>query len=350
MLAIRFSALGDVAMTVAPLADAAYASPECEITLLTRPLPAKAMRGVPPNLKVRAVDTSRYKGVGGLWRLAAELWRELRPDTVVDLHDVLRSRLISVFMRMRGARVVRFDKGRAAKRALTRSRRKARVQLPSGDSRYREALGRAGLPAPSRFLDEARRIWRGNRRDAAPAVVAVAPFAAHGGKEWPVERTEAVVAHFAARPETRVLLFGAGDRESAILGRWERMWPDTVTDMSALHLGLAAEIDEMSRCDVMLSMDSANMHLASLAGVPVVSVWGATDPRAGFLGLGQDPADALGAEMECRPCSVFGNCPCRLTGACGREGSRPCLDAVSVAQVTEAVERHLQPCHARPDT
>jgi ADP-heptose:LPS heptosyltransferase len=33
----------------------------------------------------------------------------------------------------------------------------------------------------------------------------------------------------------------------------------------------------------MISMDSANMHLASLYGVPVISIWGATHPFAGFL-------------------------------------------------------------------
>ena len=37
----------------------------------------------------------------------------------------------------------------------------------------------------------------------------------------------------------------------------------------------------MSHLDVMISMDSSNMHLASLTGTPVVSVWGATHPYAG---------------------------------------------------------------------
>jgi len=60
----------------------------------------------------------------------------------------------------------------------------------------------------------------------------------------------------------------------------------------------------------MLSMDSANMHLASFVGVPVISIWGATHPYAGFYGWNQSPDNAVQIEMECRPCSVFGNKKC----------------------------------------
>ena len=52
------------------------------------------------------------------------------------------------------------------------------------------------------------------------------------------------------------------------------------------------------------------MHLASLVQVPVVSVWGATHPAMGFYGFGQDIANAVQVDLECRPCSVFGELPC----------------------------------------
>ena len=58
-------------------------------------------------------------------------------------------------------------------------------------------------------------------------------------------------------------------------------------------------------------MDSANMHMASLVGTRVVSVWGATHPYAGFLGYGQREADCIQRNMPCRPCSVYGNKPCQ---------------------------------------
>ena len=66
----------------------------------------------------------------------------------------------------------------------------------------------------------------------------------------------------------------------------------------------------MSHLDVMVSMDSANMHLASLVAVPVVSVWGATHPCCGFLGWHQSEANVVQLSLDCRPCSIFGNKPC----------------------------------------
>jgi ADP-heptose:LPS heptosyltransferase len=61
-------------------------------------------------------------------------------------------------------------------------------------------------------------------------------------------------------------------------------------------------------------MDSANMHMASLTGTKVVSIWGATHPLAGFTPFGQDNDDQMiqisTKELPCRPCSVFGNKPC----------------------------------------
>ena len=69
----------------------------------------------------------------------------------------------------------------------------------------------------------------------------------------------------------------------------------------------------------MLCMDSANMHMASLAGVPAISIWGATSPLAGFLGWRQSKEDCIELQLNCRPCSIFGNKPCKF-------GDYRCMD------------------------
>ena len=94
--------------------------------------------------------------------------------------------------------------------------------------------------------------------------------------------------------------------------------------------GLTAELELMRRLTVMVSMDSANMHLASLVGTRVVSVWGATHPYAGFLGWGQKETDCVQVERPCRPCSVYGNKPCRY-------GDYPCLTAIRPEEIVERI-------------
>lgn len=88
----------------------------------------------------------------------------------------------------------------------------------------------------------------------------------------------------------------------------------------------------MQKCDVMLSMDSANMHLASVANLPVVSVWGATHPYCGFMGWKQSEANAVQLDMPCRPCSVFGQKPCKY-------GDYRCLTGIEPEMIVEKIKK-----------
>ena len=99
-------------------------------------------------------------------------------------------------------------------------------------------------------------------------------------------------------------------------------------------LNMRTELNLMSHLDVMLAMDSGNMHLASLVGTPVVSVWGATHPYAGFMGWGQSEKNAVQISLPCRPCSIFGNKPCI-------RGDYACLRQITPNQIIEKVESLL---------
>jgi ADP-heptose:LPS heptosyltransferase len=90
------------------------------------------------------------------------------------------------------------------------------------------------------------------------------------------------------------------------------------------------ELILMSHLDVMLSMDSANMHLASLTGTPVVSVWGATHPMAGFLGFNQSEDNIIQLDLDCRPCSIYGNKSCR-------RGDYACLQNIPPERIVERI-------------
>ena len=54
--------------------------------------------------------------------------------------------------------------------------------------------------------------------------------------------------------------------------------------------------------------------MASLMGVPCISVWGATHPYAGFLGYGQKLEDCVQIDHPMRPSSIYGNKSCLCDG------------------------------------
>ena len=119
---------------------------------------------------------------------------------------------------------------------------------------------------------------------------------------------EKVVDDLSQITHAKIFLFGGND-EQEVLGGWAQKY-ERVVSLADKHYGFPAEMALMSHLNVMVSMDSANMHLASLVGVPVVSIWGATHPYCGFKGWRQLETNTIQLPMTCRPCALFGDKPC----------------------------------------
>lgn len=353
ILLIRFSAMGDVAMTVPVVSALAEQHPEADITFLSREAFAPLYCEAPENVHFRGVNLKNYSGFNGLLRLYRELKQE-GYDRVVDLHDVLRTRVLRFLFRIGGAKVSRIHKGRLAKWRLTRSWLKRFCQLPTSFERYEAAIRRQGLDIDISHYTLASRIepLGGSLADLVcrndrngETWIGIAPFAKHKGKVYPMSKMMEVLKILSQRPNTRILLFGGGAEESEALAQLERLFSNTVS--CAGKLRLEDEMQLMGHLNVMVSMDSANMHIASLMGTPVVSVWGATHPYAGFLGWGQDEDNCVQVDMPCRPCSVFGNKKCRYTGTAeaddgtGKPCAYQCMNGIKPEKIVEIIEKNL---------
>ena len=79
-------------------------------------------------------------------------------------------------------------------------------------------------------------------------------------------------------------------------------------------LNLDEELALMSRLDLMIAMDSSNMHMAALTGTKVISIWGGTDRLSGFGAWMQPKENFISIpveELTCRPCTTFGKGKCK---------------------------------------
>ena len=337
ILVIRFSAIGDVAICVPVIDSLARQYPENHYTMVSQSFLQPLFEHCPENVRFIGVDLyNDYKGVPGMFRLYRELMKQ-KFDAVADLHDVLRTKLLRIFFLCSGLKVRHINKGRKDKRMLTGEKNKIFRQLKPTTERYADVFRALGQnPAPPDF----RSVFgtsRGGFGRIEPLTgkktgvwIGVAPFAKHEGKIFPLDRMEQVVAHFAGKPDTTVFLFGGGASEKAVLEEWRMKYPQTV--LVAGKLKLSDELILMSHLDVMLSMDSANMHLASLTATPVVSVWGATHPYSGFYGYSQSPENAVQVELSCRPCSVYGSKPCY-------RNNTECMRKITPQMVIEKLEK-----------
>lgn len=312
ILVLRFSAMGDVAMTVPVIKAVLSQNPDTTITFVSRPEFEDFFNGI-PRLKFYPADLKdKFKSLNGIVKLFRELKKDSQYDALADLHDTLRSKILRRLFRLSGLTYAFIDKGRAEKKSLTRYPDKALKPLTPTVERYADVFRKIGLdvtldnrlvnspkplpPEVSAITGSKTKTWIG-----------IAPFAKHKGKIYPLERTEQVLA-LLNENDIRIFLFGGSLLEEEICLAWEQKFQN-VTSL-VRQITMQQELDFISNLDVMMSMDSAGMHLASLEGVPVVSVWGATHHYAGFLGYGQSEENIIADDIECRPCSVYGNKPC----------------------------------------
>ena len=333
VLVMRLSALGDVAMTIPVLYPVCRANPGIRFVMLTKGWPASMFHDRPDNLMVVGIDVNKeYKGLLGLIRLASSLRRQYDIDAVADLHSVMRTWVIGAWLKLCGIPVVRLDKQRGRRKALV-SHKSSEPVTPTID-RYRQVFQQLGIEAPDNFT----RLFDGKPLPVSPIVlekepgqrwIAISPFSAHEGKVYPLKLMEEVIAQLSKRENYWIFLMGGGKTEKIALRGIARK-NERVISMAEIKHGFTDEYALLSKCDVMLTMDSVNMHLASLVGLKSITIWGATAPACGFLGYGQDASIDIQLDLECRPCSIYGERECRF-------GDYRCLTGIKPDLVVERV-------------
>ncbi len=353
ILVIRFSAMGDVAMTVPVVYSLAKQYPHVRVTVLSRPFARPFFENLAPNVGFMEADIKgEYKGVKGLNALYRRLIAK-QFTAIADLHSVLRSSYLRMRFNLASFKVAHIDKHRKGKRKLVATSGKELKQQPTSFQNYADVFAELGYPVKMDFqsiFGEGRgdlstlpgEVFRVGEEsialDANPLIepwIGIAPFAAHQGKIYPVALMEKVIQHLIHNhPHCHIFLFGGGENETPVMNEWAGKYSQ-VTNASAHLGGLQQELILMSHLHVMVSMDSANMHLASLVNTPVVSIWGATHPYAGFMGWHQSPDNAVQLDMPCHPCSIYGNKPCM-------RGDFACMKNISPEMVVSKINNILK--------
>lgn len=165
--------------------------------------------------------------------------------------------------------------------------------------------------------------------------VGIAPFARFHTKTYPIDKMEKVVAMLVEN-NVNVYLFGAKGKEQLLLEAWEHKYPRCHS--VAGRYSLQEEMSVMQSLQLMLSMDSANQHIASLVGTKVITIWGATTPLCGFAPFRQSPANSIVAGIPCQPCSIAGSrlCP---------EGHFDCMHSIEPNHIVDKIVHELTPDH-----
>jgi ADP-heptose:LPS heptosyltransferase len=291
ILVIRFSAMGDVALTIPALLSVAKAHPYLTFTVITRPFFASFFPEH-PQIKAIGIDLDKYKGFFGLRKLANELQTEHQFDGVVDLHNVLRSKTITSFLKMRGLERVTFDKKRNEKKSILSG--KSDKQLPHIIEQYMNTFRKAGYKSdlidgpwlhPTEKPQLTEFLETNNLINKQEKWIGIAPFAAHEPKMWGMDNIQHLTEKLIEQ-KYKVLLFGGGKSEVEQLDALANNENGIIS--VAGKISFDQELALMKKLDTLICMDSSNMHFGCLLGIKVVSIWGATTPLLGFYPYGNE--------------------------------------------------------------
>ena len=339
LLVIRFSAMGDVAM-IAPVFKALLRkTPDLKITFVSRSFFAPLFQ-FSERLNFVGVNLSHYKGVFGLKNLSKELLKDQSFDAIIDLHDVLRTKIMRTFFKLKGQNVIVFDKGRDEKKAmLTASDFKP---LKHATQRYLDAFKKLNLDTEitkedllsfplSEKVSSFLKTIHGKEK-----IIGVAPYAAHNSKEWGEGKIKPLIQELTK--QYTVLLLGGGATEVEKLKQLEQKFEGCFS--VAGQFTFREELELISHLNLMISMDSANMHLAAICHTPVVSIWGSTHH---FLGFGplfneQNIVEVSKDKLPCRPVSIYGKIKSKKDAKCAEKS----MQMISVEMVLEKVNIVLE--------
>lgn len=314
-------------MTIPVVKQVLLASPSLQILFISCSSYAPLFVGIDRLQFVGADLKGRHKGLVGMWRLMKDCKAMSSIYAVADLHSVLRTWCLGLFFRLAGTQVACISKGRFQKWQLTRRWNKIKKPLISTFERYQRVFHELNIPVLLKTANNLSTIENKNN-----VRIGIAPFAKHQGKMLPLSTMKQTAQLIQQQLDCTIFLFGAPGYEAGVLNEWASEIPQVI---NCAGVGsFQEELDTLSTLDLFISMDSANMHLASLYSVPVISIWGATHPFAGFLGWGQSINQTIKTDLPCQPCSVFGNKTCY-------RGDWACLNAIQPQQILERVRAYL---------
>jgi ADP-heptose:LPS heptosyltransferase len=340
VLVLRFSALGDISLLLPVLNKWQQDQPQLEIALMSRPYIAALCEEQNFSFYPADIDND-FRGLRGLWRLARRVKKDFKPDLIVDQHNVLRTKILGSFWQLMGLKVVRIEKNRKLRKLLVRYPHKRREALTHVSELYAQSIQKTGYPVSfSPQTDHhitytlapfTRTFWEKERSEIN---IGIAPFAMHENKMWPIEKMSKLLKELPLK-ELKIWFFG-GPKESEALAELGQACGKPFTVVAG-RFKLDQEVALMSKLKAFIAMDSSNMHLASIADIPVVSIWGATHPYAGFAPYGDNQQYIVQldeSELDCRPCSIYGNKPCF-------RGDRACLTRLPELRVQNSLMKAL---------
>jgi len=327
--------IGDVIMSLPAISAVKGTCPDIRITVLAKPWVADLYRICPDVDEVIIFRSPGvHDGLMGKWRLAMDL-NSRGFDAALLLQNAIEAAIITGLAGIPIRAGYRTD-GRGM--LLTHPVTVRRGGKTVHQTRYYLEMvkacgfdcdpGEPSIKPDETSLEKSSSLLKKHGISEHDLLVGMAPGAAYGpAKMWYPERYAAVADRLVERFACRILLFGSsGDRKQAEI-------VEAHADHSLLNVTGSTSLSEavalMSRCRLFISNDSGLMHVAGALGIPLVAIFGSTNPTT-TSPVGTHSV-VIYKHVECSPC---------LAKTCPKDFR--CMDLIRIEEVYRQAETMLR--------
>jgi heptosyltransferase-2 len=337
ILVIQTAFIGDAILTLPLIQALKRYYPQSSIDVVVIPRTAEIFFNHPAISRIIPYDKHvREKGILKFWNLRSRL-NGKKYDLIIVPHRSLRSAILTRSLKPQVS--IGFD--RSAGRWLFTD---IVQHNPSSHEIERNLSLLSPLKIPAIQLELPRlyptdkdkqavdSVLNGLKLEQEGRMVAVAPGTIWNTKRWPTDKFAAVCRLISSEGCT-VLLVGSREDEELCKEICEIAQTNKVVN-TAGRFSLLQSAELIRRCKVLVSNDSAPMHLAVSVGTPVMAIFGATVPEFGFAPRGPRDIIIETKGLKCRPCSIHGGEKCPIK-------TFECMMKISPESVAEKVRLFL---------
>jgi len=338
VLVLQNGFLGDTILTLPLLSEIKLRYPSAKLVLACSPLAQELLQDH-PDIDEIIVDDKKGsdRGLPGIWRKAMTL-KKMSFTVALTPHKSLRSALMLYFagiplrvgFRQSAAsflfhrRVIREPQRHDVERNLS--------LLRAFGIQPEDCRRSMRLPPGSEAEAVVKKILRSMGIDETKTLIGINPGSVWATKRWSAEGFAGAIQLIKKNYNCDVLLFG-GPTDAEVASRIQELCGGTLVNLAG-KIGLREMPAALKLCRVLITNDSAPMHMAVACGVPTVAIFCATTPALGFYPY-SDNAILLGKDLPCRPCGSHGGRRCPL-------GTEDCIRLISPTHVLAAVAKLLE--------
>jgi lipopolysaccharide heptosyltransferase II len=320
ILLIRFSSLGDVLLTSPLIRLLREKFPEVQIEFLVRKEYADVIRYNPYLSGV--IEFNIKDGFIGLAKLK-NLLRSQKYDTILDLHDSLRSNYLLIGRRLNpfhSASIYKINKNQLIRFLLVKWKinlyQNIYGYIPMVWEKYIKAAESLGLQPDDGHLDlflpqksemGAKEFLK--KLPKGKWEVVMAPGAQHFTKRWPTEYYIDLIKQIYKIYKLKTILVGGAD-DQPVIDKITTNVPNNLTASTLGRLSLLETAALIKRAELVISNDSGLMHVVAALNRPMMVIFGSTVKEFGFFPNSPNATVIENKGLYCRPCSHIGRSSC----------------------------------------